>query len=323
MAKPRVFISSTFYDLKQIRADLDNFIRSLGYDVVRNEEGAIPYEKDFRLEEYCYKEINSIDILVAIIGGRFGSVSAADERYSISNTEIKTAIEHNKQVYIFIDKEVDSEYYTYLGNKDSDFSKNIKYAHVDNIKIYQFIEEIRSLKRNNVIHAFSSSSDIINFLKEQWAGLFQRFLQNKTNEAEFDALKQLHTSLNTLKELTDYLVSVNANNSNTINDILINNHPVFKALRKEMNWKFPIIFSSLEELRLLMAPWGFAMPPNSDKPGYFEFKNDKGRVNIYIANSIFDKLNDNKLLPTTNLSSNELVIKVIVSVNNGADDLPF
>lgn len=42
MAKPRVFISSTFYDLKQIRADLDNFIQSLGYDVVRNEEGAIP-----------------------------------------------------------------------------------------------------------------------------------------------------------------------------------------------------------------------------------------------------------------------------------------
>ena len=47
MARPRVFISSTFYDLKQIRADLDNFIRSLGYDVVRNEEGAIQM-KDIR-----------------------------------------------------------------------------------------------------------------------------------------------------------------------------------------------------------------------------------------------------------------------------------
>lgn len=65
------------------------------------------------------------------------------------------------------------------------------------------------------------------------------------------------------------------------------------------------------------------MLPSSDKSGYVEFKNDKGRVNIYVANSIFDKRNDNKLLPTTNLSSNELVIKVIVPVNNGADDLPF
>lgn len=113
MAKPRVFISSTFYDLKQIRADLDNFIQSLGYDVVRNEEGAIPYGTNFKLEDYCYKEINSVDILVAIIGGRFGSESDVNSKYSISNQEIKTAIEHNKQVYIFIEKDVDSEYYTY------------------------------------------------------------------------------------------------------------------------------------------------------------------------------------------------------------------
>ena len=27
MAKPRVFISSTFYDLRQIRADIDQFLR--------------------------------------------------------------------------------------------------------------------------------------------------------------------------------------------------------------------------------------------------------------------------------------------------------
>lgn len=33
MAKPRIFISSTFYDLKQVRSDLDNFITGLGYEV--------------------------------------------------------------------------------------------------------------------------------------------------------------------------------------------------------------------------------------------------------------------------------------------------
>lgn len=114
MEKPRVFISSTFYDLKQVRADLGSFIRSLGYDVVRNEEGNIPYDANTNLEDACYKEINSIDILVAIIGGRFGTSSDNDKSYSISNTEIKTAIEHNKQVYIFIDRDVDSEYQTYL-----------------------------------------------------------------------------------------------------------------------------------------------------------------------------------------------------------------
>jgi hypothetical protein len=43
MAKPRVFISSTFYDLRQLREDLDDFIRSMGYEAVRNEEGNIPF----------------------------------------------------------------------------------------------------------------------------------------------------------------------------------------------------------------------------------------------------------------------------------------
>jgi Domain of unknown function (DUF4062) len=41
MAKPKIFISSTFYDLKQIRSDLDNFVENLGYEPIRNEEGDI------------------------------------------------------------------------------------------------------------------------------------------------------------------------------------------------------------------------------------------------------------------------------------------
>lgn len=73
MAKPRIFISSTFYDLKQIRVELDKFIDSLGYEPVRNEEGDIPYGKDEALQSYCYKEISNIDILISIIGSRYGS----------------------------------------------------------------------------------------------------------------------------------------------------------------------------------------------------------------------------------------------------------
>lgn len=35
MAKPRIFISSTFYDLRQVRSDLDQFIEALGYEPIR------------------------------------------------------------------------------------------------------------------------------------------------------------------------------------------------------------------------------------------------------------------------------------------------
>ena len=191
MAKPRVFISSTFYDLKQIRADFDNFIFGLGYDVVRNEEGGIPYGTNFKLEDYCYKEFSNVDIVVAIIGGRFGTASDVNKKYSITNEEIKTAIEHNKQVYVFIDRDVDAEYQTYLKNKD----KDIDYSHVDDKRIFQFIEEIRGLKRNNIIHPFYSSGEIIAFLKEQWAGLLQHYLQEQSKYAETDTLNDLRETL--------------------------------------------------------------------------------------------------------------------------------
>jgi hypothetical protein len=37
MAKPRIFVSSTFYDLRQIRSDLERFIKEIGYEPVLNE----------------------------------------------------------------------------------------------------------------------------------------------------------------------------------------------------------------------------------------------------------------------------------------------
>jgi len=155
MARPRVFISSTYYDLKQTRENLDQFLTGLGYDTVRNEHGDIPYGNKEELEKYCYKEVNNIDIFVSIIGGRFGS-EAKDSEWSISNEELRTAINNGKQVYIFIEKSVDNEYETYLLNKDN---ADTKYKYVDNVKIYQFLEEIHKLTTNNNIKTFDSSSE--------------------------------------------------------------------------------------------------------------------------------------------------------------------
>lgn len=92
MAKPRVFVSSTYFDLKNVRADIERFIRDKGFEPVLNERGNIPYGSEKKLEEYCYKEIELSDIVVSIIGGRFGSSSQHDG-YSISQMEFKTAID--------------------------------------------------------------------------------------------------------------------------------------------------------------------------------------------------------------------------------------
>src|SRR5690554_2655533 len=231
MAKPRIFISSTFYDLRHIRTDLDNFIESLGYDTVRNEEGDIPYGKEEVLETYCYKEIKAVDILVSIIGGRFGS-EAKNTKVSISQMELKTAQKENKQVYIFIEKNVLSEYETYLINRDNE---NMNYKYLDDKRIYQFIEEVNNLNINNNIKAFETASDISKYLKDQFAGLFQRFLEEQTRIKEVSIIRNLEKTALTLNKLVNFLSDENKGQAEEINKILMINHPFVEALRTKLD----------------------------------------------------------------------------------------
>lgn len=197
MAKPRIFISSTFYDFKQIRTDIDILIRDLGYEAVRNETGDIPHGMEKKLDEYCYKEIDNVDILVAIIGGRFGSTSSKEE-YSITQMEIQEAIKKNKPVFIFIEESVSHEYETYILNKDNG---TIKYKYVDDIKIFKFIEHIKGIPRNNPIFTFKSSQDVGKILKNQWAGLFKNYLQENSMKSELNVVKNLEETTRTLNQL--------------------------------------------------------------------------------------------------------------------------
>lgn len=310
MAKPRIFISSTFYDLKQVRSDLDNFINGLGYEVIRNEEGKIAYENQESLENYCYREVSNIDILIAIIGGRFGSESN-EEQYSITQKEIKKAIESNKLVYIFIDRYVDAEYSTYLKNKD----ENIKYAQVDDARVYKFIEEIRNLKKNNTISPFSTSNDIISFLREQWAGLFQRYLSILSKQVEVDTVTQLKEALNTVQQLTTYLKEANSKHDEAVKQILIQNHPVFSELKKVMRWNFPIIFHNISELINLLAPWGYNYQQKSSKSGYYMFQGKSHY--LFVLRTLFNK--EGVLVADYDVTSQQNLV-LLEDIN---DDIPF
>ena len=202
MAKPRVFISSTYFDLKSIRADLDHFIRERGFDPVLHEKGSVAYGNKEALGRYCYKEIETCDILISIIGGRFGSRSD-DSSYSISQTELKVALDLFKQVYIFVDRDVYHEYQTYEKNKES----KVRWASVDNPKVYEFLSEVYSLKNNNPVQPFETSFDIIEILKEQWAGLFQRLLAQQSLGVQASLFHDLKQSLETARSLADVIAS--------------------------------------------------------------------------------------------------------------------
>ncbi|MFA0657429.1 DUF4062 domain-containing protein [Vibrio sp. 10N.222.49.C12] len=208
MAKPRVFVSSTYYDLKHIRNSLEAFIDGLGYESVLYEEGDIPFHHDSALDVSCYEEIKNCHILVLIIGGRYGSPASEQEDNkeeklefynSITKKEYETARKNDIPIYVFIDKNVHSEYHTFRKNRDR---KGIEYAHVDNVNIFSLIDSIYAQKRNNLIKDFEKFDEIACWLRDQWAGLFADFLSRKNQDKD---LADLSTQVSGLKDLNSVL----------------------------------------------------------------------------------------------------------------------
>ena len=52
--KPRIFVSSTFYDLKYVREDLSNFIKAHDFEPIMFEDGDIGYTPGQALDGACY-----------------------------------------------------------------------------------------------------------------------------------------------------------------------------------------------------------------------------------------------------------------------------
>ncbi|GHA67582.1 DUF4062 domain-containing protein [Photobacterium aphoticum] len=266
MAKPRIFVSSTYYDLKHVRSDIERFILEQGYDPILNERGHIAYGSREKLEEYCYKEVSQCDILVSIIGGRFGS-SSTDE-FSISNRELLEASRLGKQIYIFIDAAVASEYRTYQANKDI---PGVKYPAVDDPKVYDFIEKVYNMPKNNTVHTFSCAADITIYLKEQWAGLFQRLLGDESKKSEVDIIQQLTETSDTLNQLVAFLVAEKQDSQVAISQILTINHPIFHEIERKADIPFRVFFETLGEMINIFDRLGYKLIPKSDfdaKDGY-------------------------------------------------------
>jgi len=214
MAKPRIFVSSTYYDLRHIRNNLENFIESLGYEAVLFESGDIAFHHDIPIVDSCYEEVDKCHMLVLIIGGRYGSnadgitkeklseekISQKFETFnSVTKKEYEKARFRNIPIFIFVDKNVRSEYETY---KQNSTNTTISYAHVDNPNVFKLLDEILNQKTNNFVREFDKFADISTWLKDQWAGLFADFLTKKAVDAP---IKDLASQVSELASVTDSL----------------------------------------------------------------------------------------------------------------------
>lgn len=228
MAKLRIFVSSTCYDLSVVRSELRPFISSLGYEPIMSDYSDILYDPREHTHENCIKEVPNCDMVLLIIGSRFGGTAIpsvmeginfdelkrmttkADildfkDKLSITQLEILKAVEKSIPVFAFVDDKVLHDHHVYEKNKNKPEVMNaIEFPSIQKTEtakyIFEFINFLTHRVKNNSITSFSRLDDIKTTVVGQWSQLFQRLLyENRKKEIESKRYADFSERLDELK----------------------------------------------------------------------------------------------------------------------------
>lgn len=236
MAGTKVFISSTCYDLSILRSELRNFVRSLGHEPIMSEYSDVVFDPRIHTHTSCINEVVNCDIMIVIIGSRFGGKSVPEAiskvniadlenfsndtaeiskktNISISQLEVLKALENNIPVYTFVEKKVYYEHEVYEKNKSNpDIINNMIFPAIEKQEaapyIFDFLNFIRLKSAGNYFFQFERLQDIEDILKKQWSGYFQRLLSEQRHQSE--EVKQIDRLNDKFEDLkTAILTSIN------------------------------------------------------------------------------------------------------------------
>ena len=175
---PTVFVSSTCYDLKQIREDIREFFTSnYSFEVLLSEFDSFPVDPCIGTFENCLNNVdNSADVFILIVGTRYGYVT--DQGKSITNLEYLHAKAKGIPIYVFVSKQLYNSLPLWRANKDGDFS-----SVVDSPRIFEFVSGIYD-EMHQWVYTYDSVRDITTTLKHQLLGIFVDGLKYKKMTAK-------------------------------------------------------------------------------------------------------------------------------------------
>lgn len=242
MASLRVFVSSTCFDLGPIRGQLRTFLNSMGYDPIMSDYNDVLYDPRIHTHTSCIEEIATCDIIILLVGSRFGgkaipeAISKVDfdaileksksvdhlkkkENISVTQLEVLKAVEIEIPIFSFIDSRLWGDHELYEKNKSKPILKDIEFPSIEKPEtaefIFEFVNFLRHRTKGNSINTFSKFEDIEDTLKKQWAGLFQKLLNESRNkQLEFKRIDTLSDQFEDLK--TAILTSIGSSNEREV-----------------------------------------------------------------------------------------------------------
>jgi hypothetical protein len=252
MATPKIFVSSTCYDLHDLRNNLRNFIKNFDYEPVMSEFGDIFYDYNLHVQDACIKEIDNCQMFILIIGNNYGSSyykskSSDKSPASITLMEFKKALSINIPRHIFINRLVKYDYdnyrkfvnqklFEYFNNNNvqesdievvkagirKEFDLQYYFPHESYKHIFKFFDIINELNMNNAIFTYETSVDIQEQLKKQWAGfMFEGLLNQSRKESNFNQkdFSDLISKIDKVDKLIQNLIKDDSQNGKVSLDI--------------------------------------------------------------------------------------------------------
>ena len=166
-----VFLSSTMYDLSELRAQLRQFVEGIGWRPVMSEHDSFPIDANQTTVENSRRNVReNADVFVMIVGARYGSVDV-DADKSVTNLEFIEARTRGVPVYVFVSRDVLAQLRVWKANPEADYS-----GVVDTPRVFEFIDSFRGGGEAWTFD-FTTAKDIVNTLRKQFAYLVQDALE--------------------------------------------------------------------------------------------------------------------------------------------------
>jgi Domain of unknown function (DUF4062) len=192
MNRTKIFVSSTFFDLAQVREDIRATITQLGHDPLLNEYPSFPVLPDLDTVENCKKAVKSSDMFVLIVGARRGSLDPVSGK-SVTNVEYETAAQNGIDCFVFINKQVMTLLPVWRKNPTADFTPS-----VDSPQVFEFIEKIQATQK--WVFTFMLASEIGEILRTQLS-VFLSSLLDRRRARKFDPLKEFRGETKKARQL--------------------------------------------------------------------------------------------------------------------------
>jgi hypothetical protein len=167
--KPRIYLASTCYDLRDLRFEVARALREWGYQPYLNEDSDFPVKVGVDSYQTCIEAVKQSDCLVLVIGTRYGG-EVEGLGISITELEYRTARENGiPRINFCLDsvwniaqvrkKNPQMTYPDYFpGNKEK------------TDKVFRFLDDVRKYemgKTDNWVHPFRNSVELKEILRKQ------------------------------------------------------------------------------------------------------------------------------------------------------------